>query len=53
MSKHKKVHEKNAKLGYGLLNISTTALQVLTLTRLDKIFTLYDSMDKFRSDLQV
>lgn len=44
---------KNAKLGYGLLNISTTALQVLTLTRLDKIFTLYDSMDKFRSDLQV
>jgi anti-sigma B factor antagonist len=43
---------KTAKLGYGLLNISNTALQVLTLTRLDKIFALYDSIDKFRGDLQ-
>lgn len=44
---------KTAKLHFGLLNISTTAMQVLTLTRLDKIFALYDSMDKFRDELQV
>ncbi len=43
---------KTAKLAYGLLNISETAMQVLTLTRLDKIFALYDSIDKFRSELQ-
>jgi anti-sigma B factor antagonist len=43
---------KTAKLHFGLLNISNTALQVLTLTRLDKIFALYDSVEKFRSELQ-
>jgi anti-sigma B factor antagonist len=43
---------KTAKLRYGLLNISDTVLQVLTLTRLDKIFSLYTSMDTFRSELQ-
>ncbi len=39
---------KSAKLQYGLLNISKTAMQVLTLTRLDKIFKLYASADEFR-----
>ena len=43
---------KTAKLAYGLLNISTTAMQVLTLTRLDKIFALYDSVDRFRGELK-
>lgn len=43
---------KGAKLGFGLLNISKPAMQVLTLTRLDKIFSLYDSADQFRTQLQ-
>lgn len=42
---------KTAKLAYGLLNVSVTAKQVLTLTRLDKIFALYDSADQFRQQL--
>lgn len=43
---------RTAKLAYGLLNISKTAMQVLTLTRLDKIFSLYTSADQFRQQLQ-
>jgi anti-sigma B factor antagonist len=43
---------KSAKLPYGLLNISNPALQVLTLTRLDKIFSLYTSADEFSQQLQ-
>lgn len=42
---------KTAKLPYGLLNISTTAMQVLTLTRLDKIFSIYDSVEQFQQQL--
>jgi anti-sigma B factor antagonist len=42
---------KTSKLAYGLLNISKTAMQVLTLTRLDKIFTLYTSADQFEQQL--
>jgi anti-sigma B factor antagonist len=42
---------KSAKLEYGLLNISKTALQVLTLTRLDKIFKLYTSAADFKKQL--
>jgi len=42
---------KTSKLAYGLLNISKTAMQVLTLTRLDKIFTLYTSADQFTQQL--
>jgi anti-sigma B factor antagonist len=42
---------KSASLQYGLLNISKTAMQVLTLTRLDKIFSLYTSADQFRKML--
>ena len=42
---------KSAKLPYGLLNISKTAMQVLTLTRLDKIFSLYTSPEQFRQQL--
>jgi anti-sigma B factor antagonist len=43
---------KTSKLQYGLLNISSTAMQVLTLTRLDKIFDLYSSTDQFKQKLQ-
>lgn len=42
---------KSAKLQYGLLNISKTAMQVLTLTRLDKVFNIYTSTDQFRKQL--
>jgi anti-sigma B factor antagonist len=42
---------KSAKLAYGLLNISNTAMQVLTLTRLDKIFNIYPSADNFKQQL--
>jgi anti-sigma B factor antagonist len=42
---------KSSKLPYGLLNISTTALQVLTLTRLDKIFNLYSSAEQFKAQV--
>jgi len=43
---------KENKLSFGLLRISEPAMQVLTLTRLDKVFTLYDSIDQFQSQLQ-
>ena len=42
---------KTANLAYGLLSISSPALQVLTLTRLDRVFTLYDSVDQFQSQI--
>ena len=42
---------KSSRLAYGLLNISSTALQVLTMTRLDKIFNLYSHADQFRAQL--
>lgn len=42
---------KSANLQYGLLNISSTAMQVLTLTRLDRIFNIYSSADQFRLKL--
>lgn len=42
---------KSAKLSYGLLNISNTAMQVLTLTRLDKIFNLYTDAAHFKAQL--
>lgn len=42
---------KSAKLGYGLLKISDPALQVLKLTRLDRVFALYDSQDSFKAKL--
>lgn len=42
---------KSSKLAYGLLSISGPALQVLTLTRLDKIFSLYDDIDQFKSEI--
>jgi anti-sigma B factor antagonist len=38
---------KSARLEYGLLNISKTAMQVLALTRLDKIFQLYTNAADF------
>ena len=40
---------KTKKLAYGLLKISKTAMQVLTLTRLDRVFSLYDSVDQFKA----
>ena len=42
---------KSAKLEYGLLNISKTAMQVLALTRLDKVFQLYTSAAEFQTRL--
>ena len=42
---------KTANLAFGLLNISGAAMQVLTLTRLDKIFSLYTSAEQFRQEL--
>ncbi|MDA9909023.1 STAS domain-containing protein [Gammaproteobacteria bacterium] len=42
---------KTANLSYGLLTISSPALQVLTLTRLDRVFTLYDTVEQFQSQL--
>jgi anti-sigma B factor antagonist len=38
---------KSARLAYGLLNISSTVLQVLTMTRLDRVFNLYSSREQF------
>jgi anti-sigma B factor antagonist len=43
---------KKANLQYGLLSISTSTMQVLTITRLDQIFSLYDSEDSFIEILQ-
>jgi anti-sigma B factor antagonist len=43
---------KTANLPYGLLSISSTALQVLTLTRLDKIFSLYDTVQQFQEQIE-
>ena len=40
---------KSSDLAYGLLSISSPALQVLTLTRLDKVFSLYDNLEQFQS----
>jgi anti-sigma B factor antagonist len=42
---------KSAKLEYGLLNLSQSAMQVLTLTRLDKIFNIYASVADFEKQL--
>ena len=42
---------KSAGLAYGLLDISKNAMQVLALTRLDKIFALYTSADQFQQAL--
>ena len=42
---------KSASLPFGLLKVSPTAKQVLTLTRLDKIFALYDSVEDFSQTL--
>lgn len=42
---------KSARLEYGLMNVSKTAMQVLALTRLDKIFQLYASADDFAKRL--
>ena len=36
---------KSRKLHFGLVNISTSTRQVLALTRLDKIFPIFDSVD--------
>src|SRR5688572_7420096 len=42
---------KSAKLEYGLLNLSKNAMQVLALTRLDKIFKLYTNAADFKKQL--
>lgn len=43
---------KSASLPFGLLKVSQTARQVLTLTRLDKVFAMYESADEFSAKLQ-
>ena len=40
---------KSSNLAYGLLSISSPALQVLTLTRLDQVFSLYENIEQFQS----
>lgn len=42
---------KSSNLHYGLLSISDPALQVLTLTRLDQVFSLYDDIDEFKEQI--
>lgn len=42
---------KSSNLHYGLLSISDPALQVLTLTRLDQVFSLYDDITQFENHL--
>jgi anti-sigma B factor antagonist len=42
---------KSAKLAYGLLKISDPALQVLTLTRLDRVFSLFDNVEQFHAQV--
>jgi anti-sigma B factor antagonist len=42
---------KSTNLAYGLLSISHPALQVLTLTRLDQVFSLYDNVEQFQSQI--
>jgi anti-sigma B factor antagonist len=42
---------KSAKLSFGLLNISVATLQVLIMTRLDKIFSLYTNTEQFKQQL--
>ena len=42
---------KSNDLHYGLLSISTATMQVLSITRLDQIFTLYESEEIFIDQL--
>ena len=42
---------KSAKLNFGLLDVSPATMQVLTLTRLDRIFSIYNSADEFQQQL--
>ena len=42
---------KSASLAYGLLSPSVTTLQVLKLTRLDKIFALHDTVEHFQAQV--
>jgi anti-sigma B factor antagonist len=42
---------KSAKLEYGLMNVSQNAMQVLTLTRLDKVFQIVGSTSEFEDRL--
>ncbi len=42
---------KNDRLRFGLVGVSTSALQVLQLARLDKVFTIHDSAaDRIAAD---
>lgn len=42
---------KSAKLEYGLMNVSQNAMQVLTLTRLDKVFQIFGGPADFEQRL--
>ncbi|MCB1670245.1 MAG: STAS domain-containing protein [Gammaproteobacteria bacterium] len=44
---------KSSNLHFGLLSISSPTLQVLAITRLDKIFSLYETEDSFIEILEL
>lgn len=42
---------KKAGLPYGLTRVSKATAQILALTRLDTVFSIYDSLEDFRTEL--
>lgn len=40
---------KEKKLDFGLIRVSHAVIQVLKLARLDKVFTIYESVDGYRN----
>lgn len=42
---------RSGRLSYGLLNISGAVMQILKLTRLDKIFPLYNDVEQFQEQI--
>ena len=43
---------KNQHLDFGLVSISDAVTQVLQLARLDRVFTIYDSVDAYRNEVR-
>ena len=43
---------KTARLPYGLMRVSDAVAQVLSLTRLDQVFSLYGSLAEFKSEVE-
>ena len=40
---------KSMQLNFGLVGVSNAAMQVLRLSRLDQVFTIYNSVDDYRA----